>query len=32
MFASYNFPRLFGHGRGFELLVLGRRMTSNEAF
>jgi enoyl-CoA hydratase/carnithine racemase len=32
MYASYTFPRYFGWGKAFELLVLGKRLTAKEAF
>ena len=31
MFGSYSFPRLFGPGKSFELLVLGRKLTAKDA-
>jgi hypothetical protein len=32
MYASYTFPRYFGWGKAFELLILGKRLTAKEAF
>lgn len=31
MCGSYTFPRLFGTGKAFELLVLGKQLTGKEA-
>jgi len=31
MCGSYTFPRIFGPGRAFEILVLGRAVTAKEA-
>lgn len=31
MFSSYTFPRLFGHGKAFSLLVKCEKLTAAEA-